>query len=380
MSTQSNVIPESSLRSQGIAAMAIPAARLMYWSVRRELWENRAIYVAPVAVACVFLFGFSISILHLLVEMHAAPWLDAMQQRELFGQPYEFAEDLIMAAALIVGLFYSVDALYGERRDRSILFWKSLPVSDLTTVLSKAAIPIVILPLLAFAITVLTQWIMLLISSAVLAGKRSKRIDPLVAGGDLPPLAHAALPFPLHSRALAIANLCLALADFRLGTARTDSLGCVAAADHRHRGESCLQHHLFRFVDWQPLHWRLRRHRDHGTWQANGSHHALWTAPFPDQSGFVDWPGDHRGLSRCSHSHAPLSRSHLIRTPASFHLDDLIQSQGGPMESLVSVNCSQPAHLQFPLADGFDLARHTSAGSNRRAYGCHELHRTLDHM
>ena len=93
-----------------------------------------------------------------------------MQQRELFGQPYEFAEDLIMGTALLVGLFYSVDALYGERRDRSILFWKSLPVSDLITVLSKAAVPIVVLPLLAFAITVLTQWMMLLLSSAVLLG------------------------------------------------------------------------------------------------------------------------------------------------------------------------------------------------------------------
>jgi ABC-2 type transport system permease protein len=170
LSSPSNVMPESSLRSQGIAAVAVPVARLMYWSVRRELWENRAIYVAPVAAACMFLFGFSISILHLLVEMHAAPGLDLMQQRELFGQPYEFAEDLIMAATLIVGLFYSVDAVYGERRDRSILFWKSLPVSDLTTVLSKAAIPIVILPLLTFAITVLTQWIMLIISSAALLG------------------------------------------------------------------------------------------------------------------------------------------------------------------------------------------------------------------
>jgi ABC-2 type transport system permease protein len=142
----------------------------MYWSVRRELWENRSIYVAPVAVACVFLFGFTISIFHLWIEMHAARWLDPMQQRELFGQPYEFAEDLIMGAALIVGLFYSVDALYGERRERSILFWKSLPVSDLTTVLSKAAIPIVVLPLLTFAITVLTQWMMLMISSAALLG------------------------------------------------------------------------------------------------------------------------------------------------------------------------------------------------------------------
>jgi ABC-2 type transport system permease protein len=144
--------------------------RMMYWSVRREFWENRYIYVAPVGVAAVFLFGFTISIIHLWVEMHASPWLDPMQQRELFGQPYEFAEDLIMGAALIVGIFYSVDALYGERRERSILFWKSLPVSDLTTVLSKAAIPIVVLPLLTFAITVLTQWIMLMISSAVLLG------------------------------------------------------------------------------------------------------------------------------------------------------------------------------------------------------------------
>ena len=168
MSSQSHVMPDSTLRAHGIAAAAIPAARLMYWSVRRELWENRAIYVAPVAVACVFLFGFSISILHLLVEMHAAPWLDPMQQRELFGQPYEFAEDLIMGAVIVVGFFYSIEALHGERRDRSILFWKSLPVSDLIAVLSKAVIPILVLPLLAFAITVLTQLMMLLISSAVL--------------------------------------------------------------------------------------------------------------------------------------------------------------------------------------------------------------------
>ena len=170
MNSQSNVMPESSLRSQGIAAVSIPSARLMYWSVRRELWEIRAIYITPVAVACLFLFGFSISILHLLVKMHAAPGLDVMQRRELLGQSYEFAEDLIMATALIVGLFYSADALYGERRDRSILFWKSAPVSDSITVLSKAAIPIVVIPLLAFAVTVLTQWIMLMISSAVLLG------------------------------------------------------------------------------------------------------------------------------------------------------------------------------------------------------------------
>jgi len=85
-------------------------------------------------------------------------------------QPFNFAALLIMGTTLIVAVFYCLDALHGERRDRSILFWKSLPVSDLTTVLSKASIPLVVLPLLTFAIIVATQWIMLLLSSAVLLG------------------------------------------------------------------------------------------------------------------------------------------------------------------------------------------------------------------
>ena len=83
--------------------------------------------------------------------------------------PYDIVAGLIMAISLVVGFFYCLDALYGERRDRSILFWKSMPVSDLTTVLAKASIPIVGLQVLAFTITFATQLIMLLLSSAVLA-------------------------------------------------------------------------------------------------------------------------------------------------------------------------------------------------------------------
>ena len=75
---------------------------------------------------------------------------------------------MIMFTAFLVGVFYCLDALHGERRDRSILFWKSLPVSDLTTVLSKAIVPLAILPLLTFAIVIATQFIMLLVSTVVL--------------------------------------------------------------------------------------------------------------------------------------------------------------------------------------------------------------------
>jgi ABC-2 type transport system permease protein len=142
----------------------------MYWSLRRELWESRSIYIAPLAVAGLILFGFLISTIHLPSKMRTALALDPMQQHELLTQPYSFAALLIMATTFVVAVFYCLDALHGERRDRSILFWKSLPVSDLTTVLSKASIPLVVLPLLTFAITVVTQWIMLLMSSAVLLG------------------------------------------------------------------------------------------------------------------------------------------------------------------------------------------------------------------
>jgi ABC-2 type transport system permease protein len=159
MTTPSNAVPESSLGSQVTAPAIIPWTRRMYWSMRRELWEYPSIYIAPLAVAAVFLFGFLIAFTFSPVHRH-----------ESLDMPYGLAAGLIMGTAFILGIFYSLDALYGERRDRSILFWKSLPVSDLTTVLSKFAIPLVILPLLSFAIAVVTQFVMLLLSSAVLLG------------------------------------------------------------------------------------------------------------------------------------------------------------------------------------------------------------------
>ena len=170
MNTQSNAVPEFPRDShindaQGIAPAAMLATRPMYWSIRRELWENRSIYIAPLAVAALALFGFLIATMG-----YALSVTDLAQRRSALEGPYSFAMDLIMATAFIVSVFYSLDALHGERRDRSILFWKSLPVSDLTTVLSKASIPLVVLPLLSFAIVVVTEMIMLGLSSLVLLG------------------------------------------------------------------------------------------------------------------------------------------------------------------------------------------------------------------
>ena len=169
MNTRTDATPDS-VGWQFAAPAHISPARRLGWSVRRELWENRSIYLAPPAVAAVFLVGFFIWLIRLPERMGAALALSPTQQLEAIQQPYLMVALMLMFIQLLVAVFYCLDALYGERRDRSILFWKSLPVSDLTTVLSKASIPVLILPLLTCAITVATQFIMLVVSSAVLAG------------------------------------------------------------------------------------------------------------------------------------------------------------------------------------------------------------------
>jgi ABC-2 type transport system permease protein len=168
MNTQSNALP-GSLDSHAVAPSILSPTRPLYWSVRRELWENRSIYLAPLAASAVILFSSLIGVFRLPSKMHAAMALDPEQQSQAIVMPYEFAAGMFMAVGLIVGVFYCLDALYGERRDRSILFWKSLPVSDVTIVVSKASIPLVVLPVITVALTLVTQFIMLLLSFVVLS-------------------------------------------------------------------------------------------------------------------------------------------------------------------------------------------------------------------
>jgi ABC-2 type transport system permease protein len=177
MNTQLNAIPDSLRDSAAAPPAALSETRPLYWSVRRELWENHSIYVAPLAIAAVYLLSFAVSAIWLPNNMREVWMPHTMREMatlkvsdSLIGlaMPYTHATALVGMVAFLVGIFYSLDALHGERRDRSILFWKSLPVSDLTTVLSKAAIPLVVLPLIVFAVSVFLQQIMRLLSLSVL--------------------------------------------------------------------------------------------------------------------------------------------------------------------------------------------------------------------
>ncbi len=166
MNTSSNAAPQSA----GFTAPGYSntPTRPFYWSVWRELWENHSIYIAPSIVAAIIVFGSLVGSFHLPGRRQNALLLDPARRQAAIEIPYDIAAVMLIFTAFIIGVFYCLDALHGERRDRSILFWKSLPVSDLTTVLSKVSVPLVVLPLVSFAIIVVTQFIMLLISTAAL--------------------------------------------------------------------------------------------------------------------------------------------------------------------------------------------------------------------
>src|SRR4051812_6539973 len=88
MNISSDMLAESQLPSESTVSMPISPARLLYWTVRRELWENRSIYIAPLAVGAVSIIGFSIAAINLPAKIRAASTLEAMNQHAAIEQPF----------------------------------------------------------------------------------------------------------------------------------------------------------------------------------------------------------------------------------------------------------------------------------------------------
>ena len=110
MNTPSNTVPQSHLDPQAVTPTTMSETRPLYWSIRRELWENRSIYIAPLVVAGVVLLGFLIATIG-----RAVATADPAQRAAVLVERNNFAAGVIMATAFIVGVFYCVDALQGER-------------------------------------------------------------------------------------------------------------------------------------------------------------------------------------------------------------------------------------------------------------------------
>jgi ABC-2 type transport system permease protein len=172
MSTQTTA-PDRSSEALPVAPPPLAATRPWYWSVRRELWENRSLYMAPLAIASVLMFGFLLSMITLPSRMSKIAGLEPARQISGITKPFSIVAALLIVSTFIVGVFYCIEALHGERRDRSLLFWKSLPVSDRTAVLAKLAVPLLVLPVVAIAVTLAVQIVMLLVSTVVLLASGS---------------------------------------------------------------------------------------------------------------------------------------------------------------------------------------------------------------
>jgi ABC-2 type transport system permease protein len=132
--------------------------------VRREFWEHRALWIVPLVIAALLLLTAAV-FGRIQLELGApgihvdGPTPAGLFEMLVLGWGLPF-----YVAATVQGTGYLLDCLYGERRDRSILFWRSMPVSDASTVLVKLLAGLVLVPLGAFVIAAVVS----LVGSAIL--------------------------------------------------------------------------------------------------------------------------------------------------------------------------------------------------------------------
>jgi ABC-2 type transport system permease protein len=153
----------------------------MIWLIRREVWENRSLWIAPLVVAGVILVISMFGGVHVgnggadvslgwdsdsgphISEQDRDNIRSAMATAPLSKKQMIYAitlstfTSILMFTMVIVLFFYLLDSLLAERKDRSILFWKSLPVSDTEVVLSKLLTAAVVTPVFVLLVSSLLQ-------------------------------------------------------------------------------------------------------------------------------------------------------------------------------------------------------------------------------
>ena len=136
------------------------------WLIRREFWENKAIWIMPAAIAGFQIICGLFGALHLGPnDMHVGAGGSLPDSRVVGGTALFAFSVLFFITMSIYSSWYLLDCLYADRKDRSILFWKSLPLTDTETVLSKLAVGLFVIPLVYFAIADLTTVILAFIIS-----------------------------------------------------------------------------------------------------------------------------------------------------------------------------------------------------------------------
>ena len=128
---------------------------IMPMLIRRELWEHRALWVVPLVIAALIVVAAMFP--HASMQIDADDVASPQKYMDLFALFHSAmtVPQLLLLSVLLP--YYLLDCLFAERKDRSILFWKALPVSDAQTVLSKLLVALVVVPLGVFALTLVTD-------------------------------------------------------------------------------------------------------------------------------------------------------------------------------------------------------------------------------
>lgn len=142
--------------------------------LKRESWEHRAFWIVPTVMAVLLLLVFLWAVIYaiphsigydLFVDRLSRAQPEALERLGAVFIPGLAAPFFVMMGFVIA--FYLLDALYTERRDRSILFWKSLPVTDTTTVMSKWGAVLIVFPLIVFAVVVVLSLVLTFLAGIV---------------------------------------------------------------------------------------------------------------------------------------------------------------------------------------------------------------------
>ncbi len=122
--------------------------------IKREILEHGALWKVPamlLLLALLIKLGFSFGNLSIDFKVPDSLNLDSTVDSFVstaVGGVLQKTSWLITVVMFLVAIFYALSALYEERKDQSVLFWRSLPISDLQTILAKLVVALVLVPII----------------------------------------------------------------------------------------------------------------------------------------------------------------------------------------------------------------------------------------
>jgi ABC-2 type transport system permease protein len=146
--------------------------------MKREFWENKGAFrTTPLVIGGLFLAAmvmFLITFNHFDNEFQSLKELlrfiaqqdVVLRDRILYAANLEISAIFASVLAFVV-FFYLLGSLYDDRKDRSILFWKSLPASDTLTLASKLLAAMVVAPFIFWVVYVITHIVIMALFAVV---------------------------------------------------------------------------------------------------------------------------------------------------------------------------------------------------------------------